>query len=161
MAIYPGWIRKEKQRKLAGKKLSSPHIIYATCVAIASQGVLLLGKSGAGKSDLALRLIDRGASLVSDDQVCLQKKGNMIIANAPAAIKGLLEIRGIGILKFSRKSNIALQFVVELVERKNVERLPEPEFYQCLGIEIPKIKLYAFDASAAIKIETALKFLKS
>ena len=67
--------------------------LHATCVAINDQGVLLVGPSGVGKSDLALRLIDGGAELVSDDQtkVCLEK--GKLLASPPDKLAGMLEIR--------------------------------------------------------------------
>lgn len=131
--------------------------VHATCVAVHSRGVLLFGESGSGKSDLALRLIDRGAILVSDDQVKLEATANTIVASAPDNIKGLLEVRGVGILKFPQQDNVIISLAVLLTDRKSVERLPEKEYYECLGKKIPQIRLHAFDGSSAIKIEAALR----
>ena len=74
----------------------------------------LFGPSGAGKSDLALRLIDRGAKLIADDRVDLVDDGNRVVLSAPARIKGLIEVRGLGILRFA---NVAAPLVlaIELV----------------------------------------------
>jgi len=134
--------------------------IHASCIAIGNKGVLLLGETGAGKSDLALRLIDRGAVLVADDQVKLTPKGKTIIATAPLRIQKLLEVRGIGIFKLKVKKSIKVELVVQLVEQEWIERLPYPEPYECLGKYIPQLRLCAFEASAAIKIEMALASLQ-
>src|ERR687898_3364772 len=73
--------------------------LHATCVELSGTGVVLLGASGCGKSDLALRLIDRGARLVADDLVTVERHGRRLIARAPEAIAGLMEVRGLGIMR--------------------------------------------------------------
>src|SRR3954462_6380174 len=97
--------------------------IHASCVAIGSRGVLLLGASGAGKSDVALRLIDQGARLVADDRTILFVSGNALRAKAPASIKGLLEIRGVGIVELPVRPTAKIALVVRL--GKEDTRLPE------------------------------------
>ena len=75
--------------------------IHATAVAIEKKAVLILGKSGAGKSDLALRLImDKNAELIADDRVDIESVNGVLKAACPKNIQGLLEVRGIGICKF-------------------------------------------------------------
>lgn len=86
---------------------------HATCVAINRKGILIMGPSGSGKSDLALRLIERGAVLVADDQVELQAEKGDLIAKAPAAIKGLIEARYIGPLKAPVLEACPLALVLE------------------------------------------------
>ena len=71
--------------------------VHGTCIAIDGAGVLLRGPSGCGKSDLALRLIDGGAVLVADDRVSLEARAGDLVASAPDALAGLLEVRGVGI----------------------------------------------------------------
>ena len=88
--------------------------IHASCVAIGSQGVLLLGPSGAGKSDLALRLIDEGAKLVADDRTILFVSRRALHARCPASIKGLLEIRGLGIVELPARTEAKIALVVRL-----------------------------------------------
>src|SRR5450432_1436979 len=88
--------------------------IHASCVALGSKGVLLLGPSGCGKSDLALRLIDGGAKLVADDRTILFVKDGALHGRAPAPIKGLLEIRGLGIVKLPVRVAVRIALVVEL-----------------------------------------------
>lgn len=136
------------------------HSLHATCVSIAEHGVLFLGDSGAGKSDLALRLIDRGAKLVADDKVELSRRGSKIIASAPPSGKGLLEISKLGILKIPFKPKAALTLAVQLITAKSIERLPVPEKFECFDLTIPQIRLYAFEISAAIKVEMALQALQ-
>lgn len=133
--------------------------LAATCVAIQGSGVLLLGKSGAGKSDLALRLIDRGAKLVADDQVILTHDNGKITLSSPPTINGLLEVRDLGIFRFREVSHAPLALVIQLSERGAVERLPHPDSYECLGNLIPQILLYPFDASSVIKTEMAVASL--
>lgn len=101
--------------------------IHASCVAIRDRGVLILGGSGAGKSDLALRLIDDGAKLVADDRTELTVERNKLCARAPKSIAGLIEVRGLGIvaLPFAAKAVIALAVKLGTV----VERLPAPATY--------------------------------
>jgi RNase adaptor protein for sRNA GlmZ degradation len=90
-------------------------LVYGTCVAIGRTSVLLRGPSGSGKSDLALRLIDGGARLVADDQVSVTSAGGWAIAESPPALRGLLEVRGIGILAVPWCPSAAIGAVIDLV----------------------------------------------
>lgn len=134
--------------------------VHASCVEYKKKGILIYGPSGRGKSDLALRLImEQGAKLVADDRVNLQVLKGKIKATAPTILKGFLEVRGVGIVKFS-SVNADLFLAIRLVEKREmVERLPERESYEFGGISIPQISLYAFDASAPSKILAALTML--
>ena len=123
--------------------------IHATCIAIDGRGVLLRGASGAGKSDLALRLIDEGAHLVADDQVELRAADGRLTAAAPPAIAGRIEVRGIGI--------VAMSCLADLVRSPDVERLPEPRVCRIEGIDVPVIALAPFEASATAKIRLAVR----
>lgn len=130
--------------------------IHATCVAIDGRAVLLCGASGSGKSDLALRLIDRGAELVSDDQVLLVRDGDRLRASPPAPIAGKIEVRGIGILAMPHRVAMPVSLLVQLDDP--IERLPLDERSRAFaGIEVPVIALRAFEASAPIKVELALR----
>jgi len=135
--------------------------LHATCVAIGSRGILILGESGMGKSDLALRLIDRGAKLVADDQVELVRKARHIEASAPLRIRALLEVRGVGIFKVKVKKKVSVSLVVQLMSQEWIERLPYPEPYACMGIPVPQVRLSSFESSAAIKVEMAAGALKN
>lgn len=128
--------------------------IHATTIAIGGRGVMLRGASGAGKSDLALRLIDRGAVLVSDDYSEVAVEGGALIASVPATIAGQIEVRGVGIVEMSHVSPVTVALVVELGGA--VERLPEARTVPVLGIAVPALALDAFAASAPIKVEMAL-----
>jgi serine kinase of HPr protein (carbohydrate metabolism regulator) len=75
----------------------SSETLHASCVAIKGRAVLIEGRSGEGKSDLALRLIDRGAVLVSDDQTICQRRDGVLHATPPATIAGKIEVRSVGI----------------------------------------------------------------
>jgi hypothetical protein len=137
----------------------SPVNIHATCVAIGAQGVLLLGASGAGKSDLALRLIDDGALLVADDRTLLAVKSGVLTASAPAAIRGLMEIRGVGIVKLPVRAAVSIALVAKL--GKEGARLPahaiwKPPAPLKPATFPPQIKLDARQASAPARIRAAL-----
>ncbi|MEQ9448012.1 MAG: HPr kinase/phosphatase C-terminal domain-containing protein, partial [Rhodospirillaceae bacterium] len=84
-------------------------VIDGTCVSIDGQGVLLRGAPGAGKSDLALRLIDAGASLVSDDYCEVTVMDGALALNPPASIAGKIEIRGYGIVTLPFVESVKLQ----------------------------------------------------
>ena len=133
--------------------------IPANCVIIKERGILLLGESGSGKSDLTLRLIDRGARLVADDQVLLVEENHILTAAAPRKIAGLLELRGIGIITLPYDTSIPLTLAVQLMHRDSIERLPPPQDWTFLGVSLPLFQVDARDASAPVKIETALQAL--
>jgi HPr kinase/phosphorylase len=130
--------------------------VHGTSVALDGAGVLLRGPPGAGKSDLALRLIDAGAALVADDQTELRRTGTGLRMSSPAAIAGLLEVRGVGILRVPSVPSAILRLVVNLVPSEAIERLPEPGRCLLLDCAIPEIALAAFEASAAAKLRLAL-----
>ena len=132
-------------------------IIHATSVCLKNKGILILGKSGAGKSDLALRLIEeQKAMLVADDITELSVKKGEIYASCPENIRGKIEVRGVGIVQKPYEENIKISLVVELVnDFKKIERLPEPEFWEYEKIKIKQLKLYPFEISACHKVRLA------
>lgn len=130
-------------------------LIHASCVAIGGRAVLIVGDSGSGKSDLALRLIDRGAALVSDDQTELTVEAGRLTAAAPATIAGQIEVRGLGILAMPHRSPMPVSLLIEL--GAPVERMPEPRRRSLCGVAVPAIALDPFEASATIKAELALR----
>jgi serine kinase of HPr protein (carbohydrate metabolism regulator) len=129
-------------------------LVHGSCVAIGGRGVLIGGRSGSGKSDLSLRLIDRGASLVSDDYTELRRAGGRVLARAPAPIAGKIEVRGLGILTLPAAADVPVCLYVDL--DRDPDRLPEPETMWLAGEEIPAVALAALEASAALKLEQAL-----
>jgi HPr kinase/phosphorylase len=131
-------------------------LLHATAVAIDGRAVLLRGASGSGKSDLALRLIDAGARLVADDQSELCREGDSVIVRAPATIAGLIEVRGIGIMRLDAVPEAPVALVVDLVPLEEIERLPARRSETLLGLALPVIRVAPFDASAAAKLRLAL-----
>ena len=137
-----------------GGRLSSENL-HASCVASDGRAVLIGGPSGSGKSDLALRLLDRGFTLVSDDRTIVRKNGDKLIASAPDTIKGKLEIRGIGIVETDTVSDVPVAMVVELTS--DIQRLPDDARERLiLGTTIPLITIDAMTASAPSKVAIAL-----
>jgi HPr kinase/phosphorylase len=135
---------------------TDPILVHATAIAIEGRAVLLRGRSGAGKSDLALRLIEGGARLVADDQVNLRRAGDRVLVTAPAAIAGLLEVRGVGIVRIEAIAEATLAMLADLVPSEEVERFPEARREDVLGVPISSITLSPFEASAAAKLRLAL-----
>lgn len=132
--------------------------IHATTVAFARDGgwraVLLTGRSGSGKSDLALRLIDRGAMLVADDYTDLRVEDGRLIAAPPPRIAGRIEVRGLGLIDAPHVGAAAVALVAVL--DATPERMPDPATATLAGIAVPRIALMPFEASAPIKLERAL-----
>lgn len=134
-------------------------LVHATAVALEGGAIVLRGPPGAGKSDLALRLIDGGARLVADDQVALRRRGDRVMVGAPDVIAGLIEIRGIGILRVERVAEAPLLLLVDLLPSGRVERMPEGRVEPVLGREIPLIELAPFEISAAAKLRLVCRAL--
>lgn len=133
-------------------------LIHGTAIALDGDGVLLRGPSGSGKSDLALRLIDGGALLISDDQTELRDVGGAARLSAPATIAGRLEVRGLGIVTVPRHVSAPLRLVADLAADP-VERLPEPARCRFFAYDVPLIRLAPFEASAPAKLRLALRHL--
>jgi len=134
----------------------SSETVHASAVAIGERAVLIGGRSGQGKSDLALRLIDRGAALISDDYTSIRRVGGRALASAPATIAGKMEVRGVGLIEMEAAANVPVALFVDLDMAP--ERLPEPGEPRTLaGVKIPVVALNALEASAPIKVEAALK----
>lgn len=130
--------------------------VHATTVALFRPGigwigVMLTGPSGAGKSDLALRLIARGWRLVADDYTHVFASGGHLYGTAPTTIAGRIEVRGVGILHQPNLAQARLGLVVTLTADA-VERLPETDFQTVRGIDLPRVRLRGFEASAVEKV---------
>src|SRR3546814_286537 len=119
--------------------------------------VLLRGPSGVGKSDLALRLIDRGAVLVSDDQTLLSVAGGRLVAAPPAAIAGRLEARGLGIVDLPHRVGVPVALLADLRPAVEIERLPEAAEEVLSGVAIRRIDLDPAQLSAPEKLRLALR----
>lgn len=136
--------------------VAAPETIHATCVAIDGQGVLILGPSGSGKSDLALRLIDRGAVLVSDDRcIVAARDDGSVSVSSPATIAGKIEVRGIGIVTMAHVNEAPLALVVAL--ENDPPRMPDEDDMIEIGrCRVPRLRTDAGQASAPIKVALAL-----
>jgi serine kinase of HPr protein (carbohydrate metabolism regulator) len=142
-----------------GPRLSA-ETVHASTVALDGRAVLISGPSGSGKSDLALRLIDRGFSLVSDDQTIVKRDGDRLIATAPPTIARKIEVRGIGIVQMERSSDVTVSLWVELTS--DIQRIPDDSRERpVLGVALPLISIDATTASAPIKVAIALERLGS
>lgn len=133
-----------------------PFTTHATCVAIKARGIVILGPSGSGKSDLALRLIDRGAILVSDDYCELVIDHGSISVSPPATIAGQIEVRGLGIFRMPHLPSVNAILAVRIAD--SYPRMPDNNYREMLGnAMIPALVIAPFEASAPIKIEMALQ----
>ncbi len=122
--------------------------MYGSCVSRNGQAILLVGPSGAGKSDLVLRLLSRGFELVADDQVDVLDH----MVSCPAELSGLLEVRGLGIMRMPSVALARLVLVADL--GKAAERLPAPRVHPVLGC--PVVQIDATSASAPERLALAL-----
>jgi serine kinase of HPr protein (carbohydrate metabolism regulator) len=136
----------------------SSETLHASCVAIDGRAVLIEGLSGSGKSDLALRLIDRGAELVSDDYTIVRRDGMQARAAPGPNIEGMIEVRGVGLVRMPHSTDVPIAMIVSL--NADVERLPDALSTRSIaGIAVPVVPVAPFEASAPIKVELALKAL--
>ena len=136
-------------RSLSGESL------HASTVAIDGRAVLITGPSGSGKSDLALRLLDRGFTLVSDDQTWVRRDGGKLIASAPPQIAGKMEVRGLGIIDMNTVGDVPVALLVELTS--DIQRIPDDSRERpILGLQLPLVSIDALTASAPSKVALAL-----
>ena len=134
----------------------SSETLHASCVAINGVAVLIEGVSGSGKSDLALRLIDRGATLVSDDYTIVRRIEGKLRASAPPNITGLIEVRGVGLVPIPFASDVPVGLIAVIAD--NIERLPEISSTRIVaGVTVPTCLIAPLESSAPIKIELLLK----
>lgn len=141
-------------------------LVHGTCVALGRSAALLRGPSGSGKSDLALRflfLARRGPAtlepptLVADDQVRIRREGDRLLVEAPATLRGQLEVRGLGIVDMKSAVDAELLLVADLVAAGEVDRMPDADAtVRLLGVDVAAIRLVAAEPSAPIKLALAL-----
>lgn len=144
--------------------------LHGTCVSLGGEGVLILGEPGSGKSALALRLIDEPgygisgvllrSELVADDQVIVTRDQDRLMASAPAALRGKLEIRGLGIVNLATPPAVPLALVVKLQDHAAIERLPDPATFDILGVALPLVEIDGKMPSAPARLRAALTWLK-
>ncbi|MTH98697.1 HPr kinase/phosphorylase [Roseibium sp. RKSG952] len=113
--------------------------VHATCVSVEGRAVLILGDSGAGKSGLALELMALGADLVADDRVDLRMQSDQLFADAIPSIRGLIEARGIGLLKATSCGPAPVHYVVDLGQIEE-RRLPDPQMIKVLRQTVPLLR---------------------
>ena len=144
-------------------------ILHGACVSVGGKGVLILGPPGAGKSDLALKLIDQPgyglspkltrSELVADDQVVIARRGKKLAASAPPALGGKLEIRGLGIVDVKAKPKVMLALVVKLQAHAHIERMPDSSTFEILGISLPVVEIDGAATSATARLRAAVNWL--
>ena len=140
--------------------------IHATCVEVSGRGVLLTGRPGSGKSDLALRLIDPdGAAvrsrLVADDRVVVENREGRLAARAPDNLHGLLEVRGVGIIEMEAVREAEILVAIDLDADDRPERLPDFNLQTITleGVTLPLARLAPFEASAPAKVRALVRAL--
>jgi HPr kinase/phosphorylase len=138
--------------------------IHGTAISVDGVGVLIRGPSGSGKSDLALRMIDCGAYLVADDRIILEPIDGALEARGPVTLQGKIEVRGLGVVSLPETKVapvVKIELVVDLSEsRDEIERMPEALPVELDGVELPRLRLWPFEASAVAKVRLAIR-LKS
>jgi serine kinase of HPr protein (carbohydrate metabolism regulator) len=139
-------------------------LVHGTCVAFGAHAALLRGRSGSGKSDLALRFLalapdgDMAPRLIADDQVVVEEQGGTLTVSAPDALAGKLEVRGLGIMTLPHAERAKLVLIVDLVARDEVPRMPPEPLPRItlLGVRVPNLQLAPFEVSAPLKLKMAL-----
>lgn len=138
--------------------------LHATCIAIDGHGILLRGLSGSGKSDLALRLIEGGAVLIGDDYCAYRTEsdwnGDTLIACARPETAGLLEVRGIGLVRIGHAAEAPVRLLFDLIAGPLPERMPTPDAVDLFGVAVPRLYLNPFEASAAAKVRLAVRLVR-
>jgi HPr kinase/phosphorylase len=142
-------------RRRDGAMSAGTGTVHATCVAFGDIGILLRGPSGAGKSDLALRLIEAGAILVADDRVRLVAADGALRASSPDRLAGLLEVRGVGIVRLPNVLEVSIYLAAYLVPSGEAERLPGDDHCEYAGLCIRRIDIAPFEHSAVAKLRIA------
>ena len=137
--------------------------LHGCAIRIGDLGILIRGPARSGKSSLALSTLRRctalklDALLVADDRVVVaQDVGNAVAMSAPAALAGLIEVSGIGILREPFATSARLGLVVDLVDPAGIERLPEPRTAEILGQVIRRVELPAREAGFGADILASL-----
>ena len=151
--------------------MTSTQCVHGTAIVFGKNGVLIRGRPGAGKSTLALCLIDAPgfgignrlmrAKLIADDQVELALEEKAIRLSAPKNLAGLLEVRGHGLIKIPFAKSATLSLVVDLLPTGKIERMPEEQgqFTKILGRQIPRLTLPIADPAAPSRLRAVLRGL--
>ena len=134
--------------------------VHGTSVSIDGDGVLFQGPSGSGKSDLALRMINYGAQLVSDDQVCLTRRNDNIFMSSPPTIRNSMEVRGIGIVNTIAQKEAPLILVLNMSPNNAASRMPIWQLCTFLDIKVPAVEFAPFEISAHLKVKLAINLAR-
>ena len=134
--------------------------VHGTSVSIDGDGVLFRGPSGSGKSDLALRMINYGAQLVSDDQVCLTRRNDNIFMSSPPTIRNSMEVRGIGIVNTIAQKEAPLILVLNMSPNNAANRMPIWQLCTFLDIKVPAVEFAPFEISAHLKVKLAINLAR-
>jgi HPr kinase/phosphorylase len=137
---------------------AAPFVMQASAVAIAGRALLIEGPPGSGKSTLALALIDRGAQLIGDDAVTLSRAGDQLIAAPPPNIAGLLEVRGVGLIRLPVAAPTPVALILTLGGAQ-AERLPDTPLPHRIiaGVSVPVLAFDPGTTAPAIRAEWALR----
>ncbi|HXQ09377.1 MAG TPA: HPr kinase/phosphorylase [Caulobacteraceae bacterium] len=125
------------------------------------RGVLIEGASGSGKSDLALKALERGWRLVADDRTLIWCDGGRLWGRAPDTLAGLIEARGLGVVATDRLPFSEIALVVRCAPAADVERAPDAAVWSALGVGLPLVALAPLEESATAKLDRALGALDS
>ncbi len=131
-------------------------LLGVSVVAIKGRALIIEGPPGSGKSSLALALIDRGADLIGDDGVSLERGNNRVFAAPPPNTSGLIEVRNVGLLEMNVAPPTPIALTINLEE--NAERLPErPMQREVFGVSIPALGFTLGTIAPALRAEAALR----
>ena len=141
-----------------------PTTSHGTAVQVNGKGILLRGASGSGKSSIAMRLLDEcrlsntTGFLIADDRICVEQKNNALFVSAPDNLRGLMEIRGLGIVAMKCIKQAKLDLVVDLVPEEFFERYPQQgiQSTSLSGMELLRIHIEERNPDAAAIIRTYL-----
>ena len=134
--------------------------VHGTSVSIDGDGVLFRGPPGSGKSDLALRMINFGAQLVSDDQVYLTRRNDNIFMSSPQIIRNSMEVRGIGIVNSIAQKEAPLILVLNMLPNNVANRMPIWHLCTFLDIKVPAVEFAPFEISAHLKVKLAVNLAR-
>lgn len=132
----------------------SSETLPAACVVLGGRAVLIEARDAAARSDLALRLVDRGGSLVAGDQTVCQRQSGQLIACAPSGSGGRIEVPGMGIVQLPHEERAPVSLLIVLVDTP--PHFPEEAKRRLAGIDVPVLTLGAAELAATIKVELAL-----